>query len=61
MYKAWFPGGQDDPQIAVMKVDVTEGDYWESAGGKLVFGMKYLAAAVTGGKTTVGEAGHVTV
>ncbi len=44
-----------------MKVDVPEGDYWESAGGKLVFGMKYLAAAVTGGKTTVGEAGHVTV
>ena len=26
-----------------MKVDVSEGDYWESTGGKLVFGFKYLA------------------
>ena len=61
MYKAWFPGGQDDPQIAVVKVDVSEGDYWESTDGKIMFGFKYLAAAVTGGKMPVGDAGHVQV
>ncbi len=26
MYKAWFPKGEEDPEIAVMRVDVTEGD-----------------------------------
>lgn len=61
MYKAWFPGGEDDPQIAVVRVDVSEGDYWEASSSKLVMGVKYLAASLTGGKVPVGEAGHVEV
>jgi hypothetical protein len=61
MYKAWFPEGEDDPQIAVMKVEVTEAEYWEASSSKLVFGIKYLAAAVTGGKVDVGESGTVRV
>jgi general stress protein 26 len=61
MYKAWFPKGEDDPEIAVLRVDVSEGDYWEASGGKLVMGVKYIAAAVTGGKVPLGEAGHVEV
>jgi general stress protein 26 len=60
-YKAWFPEGQDDPDIAVLRVDVTEADYWEANASKLVLGMKYLAAAATGGKVPTGESGHVTV
>ena len=61
MYKAWFPKGEDDPEIAVLRVDVTEGDYWEASGSKLVMLVKYAAASVTGGKVPVGEAGHVSV
>jgi general stress protein 26 len=61
MYKAWFPNGEDDPQIAVIRVDITEAQYWEASSSKLVMGAKYLAAAVTGGKVHVGETGKVTV
>jgi general stress protein 26 len=61
MFKAWFPQGEDDPQIAVIRVDVTEAQYWEASSSKLVFGIKYLAAAVTGGKVDVGESGKVKV
>jgi general stress protein 26 len=61
MYKAWFPKGEDDPEIAVLRVNITEGDYWEASGSKLVMGVKYIAAAVTGGKVPIGEAGHVEV
>lgn len=61
MYKAWFPGGEDDPQIAVMRVDVQSADYWEASSSKLVVYAKYLAAAVTGGSVPVGESGHVKV
>jgi len=61
MYKAWFPEGESDPSIAVLKVDVTEAQYWEASSSKLVMGMKYLAAALTGGKVDVGETGHVTI
>jgi general stress protein 26 len=61
MYKAWFPKGEDDPEIAVLRVDVAEGDYWESTGGKIVQTIKYAYAATTGKKVELGEAGHVLV
>lgn len=61
MYKAWFPGGKDDPEIAVLRVDIAEGDYWEANSSKIVMGIRYVAAAVTGGNVPVGESGHVAV
>jgi general stress protein 26 len=59
MYKAWFPKGEDDPDIAVVRVDVADGDYWEASGMKVVMLAKYAMAAMTGGKMPVGEAGHL--
>lgn len=61
MYKAWFPQGENDPEITVMRVDVSEGEYWEANASRLVRGARYLVAAVTGGKTSIGEAGHLDV
>jgi general stress protein 26 len=61
MYKAWFPKGESDPEIAVLRVEVSEAEYWQASSNSLVRGARYLAAAVTGGKTSVGEAGHVLV
>ena len=61
MYKAWFPKGPEDPEIAVLHVKVTDGDYWEASGSKLVFFAKYAIAAATGGSVSVGESGHITV
>ncbi|ADW68614.1 pyridoxamine 5'-phosphate oxidase family protein [Granulicella tundricola] len=59
MFKAWFPEGEDDPEVTVIKVTVSEAQYWEASSSKLVFGIKYLAAAVTGGKVDVGETGKL--
>jgi len=61
MYKAWFPEGKDDPEIAVLRVDVNEGEYWEANSSKIIMGIRYVAAAVTGGAVSVGESGHVEV
>ena len=61
MYKAWFPKGEDDPSIAVIRVNIHEAQYWEGPTSKLVFGVKYLAAAVTGGAVDVGTQGNVTL
>lgn len=61
MYKAWFPKGEDDPEIAVLRVDVSEADYWEASSSKVVMMAKYAVAAATGGKVPVGEAGHVEI
>jgi general stress protein 26 len=59
MYKGWFPGGESDPEIAVLRVEVSEGEYWHANSSKIVPGIRYLAAAVTGGAVSVGDAGHV--
>ena len=61
MYKAWFPEGEDDPSIVILSVEIEEAQYWEASSSKLILGMKYLAAAVTGGKVDVGESGKVLV
>ena len=61
MFKAWFPEGENDPAITVLKVTISEAQYWEASSSKLIFGIKYLAAAVTGGKVDVGETGKVLV
>lgn len=61
MYKAWFPEGEDDPQIRVLRVDVTEAEFWEASDSKIVRSIKYLAAAATKGSVDVGEYGKVHV
>jgi general stress protein 26 len=61
MYKAWFPKGEDDPEIAVLRVDVSDGEFWQASSSKLVMMAKYAAAAMTGGGVSVGESGHVQV
>lgn len=61
MYKAWFPGGEDDPQITVLRVDVKEAEYWEANDSKIVRSLKYLAAAATKGAVDVGTHGVVGV
>ena len=61
MFKAWFPEGENDPAIAILKVTIHEAQYWEASSSKIVFGIKYLAAAVTGGGVDVGETGKVSL
>jgi general stress protein 26 len=61
LYKAWFPKGEDDPEIAVLRVDVQDGNYWEASSSCLIVMAKYAFAAATGGKLPLGEAGSVKV
>jgi general stress protein 26 len=46
--KAWFPGGVDDPDLALVAVLVAEADYWDVKANKAVQIFKLAKAAVTG-------------
>ncbi len=35
-YKAWFPKGKDDPELALLKVSVSQAEYWESPSSAVV-------------------------
>ncbi len=34
--KAWFPKGLEDPDLALLRVDATQAEYWDAPGGPVV-------------------------
>jgi general stress protein 26 len=43
---AWFPGGPDDPNLALLRVDVDHGETWEPTTNKLTQFLSIASAAV---------------
>jgi general stress protein 26 len=44
LYREWFPKGLEDPELALLRIDVTRAEYWDSPGmlgmvGKLFAGF----------------------
>ena len=58
-WKNWFDG-PDDPNIALIKVDPQDAEYWDS-GSRVVMLVKMAIAAVTGAKMPDGEHNRVDV
>jgi hypothetical protein len=48
MNEAWFTGGVDDPDVALVRVDMIEAEYWNVTDSKLVQVAKIALAAVAG-------------
>ncbi len=59
MSEAWFPGGPDDPDLALVQVQITHADYWDVKESKPVQLFKMARAAVTGKQPDMGEHGRV--
>lgn len=60
MVKAWFPGGLDDPHLALIKVTIQSAEYWDSDASKMRQFFEMAKAAFTGDKPKdLGEHGKV--
>ena len=46
--KAWFPQGKDDPNIALLRVEITQAEYWDTPTSPVVHLIGYAKAVVTG-------------
>lgn len=46
--KAWFPEGLDDPEIALLRVTVTQAEYWDTPNSRMVQVVGFVKAVVTG-------------
>jgi general stress protein 26 len=44
--EAWFPGGPDDPNLALLRVDVDHGETWQPTTNKLTQFLSIAPAAV---------------
>jgi general stress protein 26 len=57
---AWFPGGPDDPDVALVQVRITHAHYWDVDTNKVVQLIKMLTASVTDRPPhDMGESGEV--
>lgn len=55
LYKAWFPGGLDDPDLTLMKVEVTRAEYWDSPNGVVTYLWGLAKAMATGERADPGD------
>jgi len=47
-YKLWFPGGVDDPQIGLLRVDIESAEYWDMPSSTFVYIAGFAKAALDG-------------
>jgi general stress protein 26 len=53
--KAWFPKGPEEPNIALLRVDVAGAEYWDAPSNKMVQLVGFVKAVVTGKRYEPGE------
>ena len=46
--EAWLPGGPEDDNATLIRVDVESGEYWDTPGSKLASAISFAKAKVTG-------------
>jgi general stress protein 26 len=50
-WRAWFPGGKDDPDLVLIRVDAREGEFWDNSGlNGLSYAFEGLKAILKGEK-----------
>lgn len=59
--RAWFTEGEDDPRISLLRVDPTDGEYWDNRHGTAIAGIKMLFGAITGQRTDDGVHGRLSL
>ena len=57
----WFPKGKDDPDVALLRVDITQAEYWDAPNSTMVHAYGYLKAKLTGTPPASGENEKITV
>jgi general stress protein 26 len=46
--EAWLPGGPDDPEAVLLKVDVDQVEYWDTPGGTIASMISLAKTKLTG-------------
>jgi general stress protein 26 len=59
--KAWFPEGEDDPSLSLIKVSPSDGYYWDTKNNKFVSLLKIAKSILTGNVDDGGIEGKLEV
>ena len=55
MAKAWFPGGVNDPDVALLEVRIAHAEFWDVKDSKVTQLFKMAKASITGEPPRMGE------
>lgn len=61
LVKAWFHDGLDDPNLALLKIEVDRAEFWDGPHSKLLNLFSMVKSAVTGKTDDMGEHGTVSL
>ena len=53
--KAWFPKGLDEPDIALIKINADQAEYWDNPSSPIAHALSLAAVALTGKSVQAGE------
>lgn len=53
--RTWFPNGADDPDLALIRIEVESAEYWDSPSGTMVYLYGYIKSQLTGAPPSPGE------
>ena len=53
--EVFFPKGLDDPDLALLRVDIEKAEYWDSPGTAIGRAYAITKALLTGNKDAVGD------
>ena len=59
--QVWWPGGPEDPNLLVMKVEPERAEMWDGPASSAMAVFEFAKARLTGTKPNVGENRKVTV
>ena len=54
-FKIWFPKGKDDPEIALLRITLQKGEYWDNPSSTIGFALSFVSSLVTGKQPDLGE------
>jgi general stress protein 26 len=57
--RVWFPKGADDPDIALVRDQVREAEYWDAPSSTFLHAYGYVKALATGKRPDPGDTAHV--
>ncbi len=60
-FEAWFPDGLDDPQLALLKIEVEGAEYWDSPSSTIAHIKGFVQTKITGEQQHVGDHAKVEI
>lgn len=54
-FKMWFPKGKDDPEVALLRVNLEKAEYWDSPSSTIGYALSFVSSLVTGNEPDLGE------